>query len=325
MRKFLLFLCLLLALAGAAACGGLRLYHARGPLETVRAVIVPRGGIDSTIQHLQDGRVLDAGWLPDHAFRVAVALTRKQGQLHAAELEFPPHASIAQILFVLRHGKPVQHQVTVAEGLTARRIGEIIADAPLLSGPMPTLHEGEVLPQTYDYQWGMTRAQIVDRMRLAMRGALARVWADRDPDPTVPDMAALLTLASIVERETGVESERAQVARVFLNRLALGMKLQSDPTTIYDLSDGSGVLDRPLTHADLAESGPYNTYVIAGLPPGPICSPGMAALMAVAHPAPGKALYFVASGVGGHVFSDTLDEHNHNVAQLRARQAGVAK
>ncbi|MBS4074798.1 endolytic transglycosylase MltG [Ameyamaea chiangmaiensis] len=313
-------LCLVLVTSGLGFWGWHQ-YEAPGPLTDARAVIVPHGGIDSTIAHLRDGGVLSPGRQSETVFRAAVALTRRQGQLHAAELTFPAHASIADVLLVLRHGHPVQHQITIPEGLTARRIAALIAAAPVLRGDVPPITEGSVLPQTYDYQWGMTRAQLVARMQSAMATTLTEVWRHRAPGHALASAADLVTLASIVERETALAEERPLVARVFLNRLASGMKLQSDPTTVYDLSAGEGVLDRPLTHADLAEGGPYNTYVIAALPPGPICAPGVAALEAVAHPASGGALYFVAMGDGGHAFADTLDAHNRNVARLRARQA----
>ena len=183
--------------------------------------------------------------------------------------------------------------------------------------------EGGVLPQTYDYEWGRTRRGAMRRMEAAMTTALERAWVARAPGLGLRSPHEMLVLASMVERETGVASERPLVARVFLNRLAAGMRLQSDPTVAYAANGGNGPLDRPLTRSDLAFDNPYNTYVVAGLPPAPICSPGIAALMAVAHPALSDALYFVANGSGGHAFAATLEEHVRNVERYR-RLEGAA-
>jgi UPF0755 protein len=228
------------------------------------------------------------------------------------------------MLHVLRTARPVEHELTIPEGLTAAQIASIIAQAPALTGETPVPPEGSILPETYAYELGTTRTVLVERMQLAMHRKLATIWEQRDPGDGLSDPSEMLRLASIVERETAVTSERPRIARVFLNRLRLGMRLQSDPTVAYAASGGLGNLTRPLSHADLLQPNPYNTYVIAGLPPGPICAPGAAALEAVAHPASDDALYFVADGTGGHAFSSNLPDHLLNVARLRAREAAAA-
>jgi UPF0755 protein len=208
--------------------------------------------------------------------------------------------------------------MTVAEGLTVAEIYDVLTAQPDLEGPVPPKPpEGSLLPETYFFVLGDTRAQIVDRMRSEMSAQLASLWEQRDKDIplTAPDEA--VTLASLVEKETSKDSERPRVAAVFYNRMKKGMALQSDPTVIYALTDGQGRLDRTLTSADLKLDSPYNTYMNAGLPKGPIANPGIAALKGVLHPAKTKELYFVADGTGGHAFAETLDQHNKNVAQWR--------
>jgi UPF0755 protein len=212
----------------------------------------------------------------------------------------------------------VQHRLTIPEGLTAAQIVQLVDRADAATGQAPTPPEGMVLPETYSYERGVTRAALIARATAAMSRTLADIWAERAPNLPLAAPLQLLTLASIVERETAKPEERAHVAGVFLNRLRLGMKLQSDPTVIYAASGGAGVLDHAITRAELDRDSPFNTYRVAGLPPGPIASPGLAALEAVAHPAATDDLYFVADGSGGHAFSRTVEEHNRNVAHWRS-------
>ncbi len=308
----------LVMLAAAAVSGAIVLYGRPGPLPHARAIVVPHGPVSDAGRALQQPGALPAGLLARAGFRAAVRLTRAYGPIHAGEFEFPAYASLRALLLVLRTGQPVQHATTVPEGLTSAQIALLLAKAEALSGPVPVVAEGSVLPQTYDYVLGTTRAALALRMRHAMQAALAGIWAGRDRQAGLTSPAELVVLASMVERETALGPERPLVARVFLNRLRLGMRLQSDPTVAYAATGGLGELRRPLSRADLELDNPYNTYVVPGLPPGPICAPGVASMLAVAHPAASDALYFVANGNGGHAFADTLAEHLQNVGRLRA-------
>jgi UPF0755 protein len=306
-----------LAVGALAAGGGFYALHvlaAPGPLPEARTLVVPRGGEARVALALADALVV-ARPLP---FRIVAFLTRREGALHAGEFAFPAHASLRTVLTVLRTARPVQHYLTIPEGLTAKQIGALFERADALAGPVPVPDEGSVLPQTYAYELGASRETVLDRARTAMDRALREAWRDRAPDLPLASPREALILASIVERETAKPEERPHVAAVFLNRLRLGMKLQSDPTVAYAASGRAGALDRPLTRADLDRDDPYNTYRIRGLPPGPICSPGLASLRAVTQPMQSDDLYFVADGSGGHVFSRTLDEHTRNVARWRA-------
>ncbi|MCE2563087.1 endolytic transglycosylase MltG [Komagataeibacter sp. FNDCF1] len=317
----LVFLLLVLSGLGIGFLG-IRHYDAPGPLAEQRAVVIPHGGTAQVLATLQDAGVLQRDWSTQQVFTAATALTRVDGAFHAAELVFPAHGSIHQVLLVLRHGRPVIHRLTIPEGLSAIQIAALLEQAPYMDGSFPFPAEGSVMPLTYDYEWGMSRAQMLARMQHAMDRALDHAWEGRETDPAIMDRHALLVLASMIERETGSADERPLVARVFLNRLHQGMRLQSDPTVVYGLNHGVGPLGHALSHADLLQPTPYNTYVITGLPPEPICSPGMASLEAAAHPAQGGALYFVANGHGGHDFAATLGDHNRNVSAFRAARRG---
>ncbi len=304
------------ALVGAGAIGR-QVYHAPGPLEQGTAVVVPRG-MRHAAAVLFEAHVVGSPL----ALRLAALLTPGDGPIHAAEFAFPAHASLRAVLDMLRHARPVQHRLTLPEGLTAAQIVTLVDGAEALDGQAVKPAEGAVLPQTYDYVYGTTRAALLARSEAAMQRTLADAWAGRDAASPLTSPRQALILASIVERETGLAEERAHVAAVFLNRLRLGMRLQSDPTVLYGASQGLGSLDRPLTRDDLELDDPYNTYRIAGLPPGPICSPGTAAIEAVLHPAASADLYFVATGAGGHAFSASLVEHERHVRAYRERSEG---
>jgi UPF0755 protein len=308
-----------LALLGAG-CGwfGLRAVQAPGPLSQARDVVVPRGGFGEVAAALERAGVIDRPLV----FRAVSAATAWQGPLRSAELRFPAGASLGQVLRVLRFGRPVQHRLTIAEGLTSAKVAALLAEADGLRGDVVVPAEGSVLPQTYAYELGMTRASVLERAQAAFRRALAAEWAGRAAGLPLQSPGEAVVLASIVERETAVTRERPLVARVFYNRLRLGMRLQSDPTVVYGVSGGSGVLPRGLSRADLEQAAaPYSTYASAGLPPGPICNPGISSIDAVLHPAASAALYFVADGSGGHAFADSLDEHDRNVRRARGRSA----
>jgi UPF0755 protein len=313
MRWLILSILGVIAIAAGAMFGAARLYRAPGPLAHATAVVIPHGGLDNVAAALAG-----AGVIPGPlAFKAAALVTIADGPVHAAELEFPAGASLAEVLRVLRFGRAIAHHVTIPEGLTAAQISVILARADGLVGDVVVPAEGSVLPDTYDYTRGTARGAIVARAQQAMRRMLAAGWAGRAPGLALQSPFQVLILASIVEREAKLPAERPMIARVFLNRLAAGMRLQADPTSIYGASGGAGVLYRPLDRDDLARSDPYNTYVVAGLPAGPICSPGAAAITAVLHPATGDALYFVSDGTGGHVFATSLASHNENVARYR--------
>jgi UPF0755 protein len=303
----------------AGAFAGLRIYHAPGPLPAARDVVVPRGGLDAVGDALVSAGVVRRRIL----FRLAAIATIADGPLHAAELHFPAGASLETVLNVLREGRPVQHRLTIPEGFAAAQIADVLArQGDLLTGDLAVPPEGAVLPETYVYERGTDAAALLARGRAAMRRALAAAWAGRAPGLALRTPQDALILASIVEHEARLPEERPMIARVFLNRLASGMRLQADPTVSYGAEGGLGVLVRPIDRDDLARIDSYNTYVVPGLPAGPICSPGLASLKAVLHPASGDALYFVADGTGGHVFAATLSQHSANVARYRALAAG---
>lgn len=320
MRKLWISCGALLVILLAVFVFGKTIYSKPGMLSSTKNVVISKGNTEAVIAQLQREHVLSNGFLNKLIFQIAVKMTAKQGPLHAAEFAFPKQVSIQQVLNILRHAKPVQHELTIPEGLTAYQIENLINQAPFLTGQIIVPTEGSVLPQTYAYEYGYSREKLLQRMQDSMQKTLDQIWKTRQPLTEITTPKELVTLASIVEKETAVSRERPMIARVFINRLKTGMRLQSDPTVIYALTEGQGKLDRPLTRQDWTVESAYNTYWIDALPPSPICSPGKAALEAVAHPADGNMLYFVANGTGGHSFSSTLTEHNHNVALRKEKK-----
>jgi UPF0755 protein len=311
-----LVLLLTIVQAGRSYIG--QVWDGPGPLSRTTDFVVPRGTTAVVGRAVRGAGIIESVT----AFRVAAALTDGDGALHAGEFAFPAHASLADVFRILRHGKQVEHHVTIPEGLTAQEIAALINQAPAMVGQITPPAEGAVLPNTYDYLYGTPRPLLLKRAEHALTAALAAAWPNRAPDLPLANPVDAVTLASIVERETAKPAERPIVAAVYLNRLRIGMKLQADPTVIYGLSDGKGSLDRPLAHADLLAPSAYNTYLNSGLPPGPIAAPGIAAINAVLHPAETDALYFVADGSGGHIFSSDYKDQLRNVAKLRALDAG---
>jgi UPF0755 protein len=307
-----------IAAIGGAGFAGVRSWETAldrpGPLAERRAFVVPHGSTAQVAEALAAHGILDQPLL----FRAAATITRDEGNLHAAEFSFPAHASVSQVLAILRAARPVEHHLTIPEGLTAQQINALLANADAMTGEVQGIDEGSVLPQTYDYQFGADRAGIIARAKTAMTRELVAAWADRAPDLPLSGPRDALILASIVERETAKPEERPHIAAVYLNRLRQGMKLQADPTVVYLASGGSGVLDHRLTRAELGKDDPFNTYRSLGLPPAPICSPGIDSLRAVLHPAVSDDLYFVADGTGGHVFSRSYEAHDIAVARWRA-------
>lgn len=297
---------------GIAAVLAWRVATAPGPLAEDRTVVVPRGSTRDIADLLERAGVIADG----DAFAVVAAITRGQGPLRAGEFVFPAGVTLLDTLGVLRTARPVQHRFTILEGALAVQIRAALEAEEALAGPVPSFAEGALLPETYLFTRGDTRESVLRRAAAAMDQLLAQEWDSRAANLPLANPREALVLASIIERETGVAQERARVAGVFVNRLRRGMMLQSDPTTAYAAAGGA-VLDRPLTRADLQRDHPFNTYRVVGLPPGPIASPGRAAVRAALNPEPHDFLYFVADGTGGHAFARTLEEHNRNVAAWR--------
>jgi len=308
----------LLALLAAAAAGfafrAWQEFNAPGPLAETRRVVVPKGtGLRPLADLLTEQGVLRHPL----AFRVFVIVDGAESRLKAGEYDFPAGISAASVRDLLVAGETVVRRLTVPEGLTTAAVLDLLQNTEGLAGEAPDPGEGRLLPETYHYSHGDSRADLVARMQRAMDKALARLFRDRPAGSPLGSETELLTLASIVEKETGLSGERARIAGVLVNRLKRGMRLQTDPTVIYALTGGRRELGRRLTRADLRVDHPYNTYRIPGLPPGPIANPGLAALEAAARPAETDALYFVADGAGGHLFARTLREHNRNAARYR--------
>jgi UPF0755 protein len=309
---------LLLLGAMAAALWARDQFDVIGPAEADVTVVLPHG---SGLAELSDA-LAGAGVIRRAlVFQFNVRLEGAAHALKAGEYRFPAHLTGREVMEMLREGSTLVHHLTIPEGLTTAEVLARVAEAPALVGALPPAPgEGTLLPETYNYSWGDSRAALVERMRKAMSETLARLWADRTAGLPYGTPAEALTLASIVEKETAVAAERPRIAGVFVNRLRLNMRLQSDPTVVYALRGGEGALGRELTRADLDVDSPYNTYRFEGLPPGPIDNPGRAALAAAVQPLATKELYFVADGSGGHAFSQTLAEHNKNVERWRKGQ-----
>ncbi|MGE5261448.1 MAG: endolytic transglycosylase MltG [Actinomycetota bacterium] len=289
-----------------------------GPLTTSVVFAVPRGeGVSAMAERLEREGVIDDRPI----FMTSIfyfKYLRGKGNVKAGEYEFPKNATMRDVLDILVQGKSIEHKVTLAEGLTTQQIVDKIRANPDLHGDITEIPpEGSLLPDTYKFGRDDTRQEIIDRMRAAQAKFLAKIWEERDPDIEVQTPEEALVLASIVEKETGRADERPLIASVFQNRLRKNMRLQSDPTIIYGLVGGKGVLDHPIQQDELDRDTPYNTYKINGLPPTPIACPGRAAIEAVLKPAKTKDLYFVADGTGGHVFAASLEEHNKNVVKWR--------
>ena len=284
---------------------------ASGPLLNVTNVVVPKGASLKTVaEELSRAGVIDKPWL----FRIMARINGLAKHLKAGEYQFMPGISLQAAMDKIARGEVFFRRITIPEGLTSGQIMYLIANYPDLEGEIDLdVKEGELLPETYSFELGASRNSIILQARAAMQKALEEVWASRDSSLPLKDVNELLTLASIIEKETGVPEERPLVASVFLNRLKKGMRLQTDPTVIYAITEGETSFGRSLKRADLKIDSPYNTYLTYGLPPGPICNPGREALMAAARPQQSDYLYFVADGKGGHRFARSLNEHNRNV------------
>jgi len=314
---------LVLAVIGLGAAGGLflygkHLYERPGPAEEELIVLFPRGtGLISIAGRLEKAGAIENALI----FRAGVQLEGKAAALKAGEYAIPAEASMAEIAQLLYEGKAILHKLTVPEGRTSFEIVEIVKADPVLTGEVKDMPpEGALLPETYLFQRGTTRQELLDRMAEAHDKVLEDLWPDRAEDLPIKTQEEAVILASIVEKETGVAEERPRVAAVFINRLNLGMRLQSDPTIIYGITAGKGPLGRRIRRSEIDGVTEYNTYQIDGLPPTPIANPGRAALEAVLNPPETKDLYFVADGTGGHAFARSHAQHLRNVAALRRIQ-----
>jgi UPF0755 protein len=311
-------LVLLALIAGAALFLVVQGWGGAGPSAKPLTVVVPQGAsLASTAAALErDGAIRSAS-----RFRLMARVFGSGEPIKAGEYRLPARISAADVLKLLQGGKVFQRLVVVPEGYPSVLVHDALAKADGLTGKVPVPAEGSVLPDSYAFQRDDTRASVVARMQGAMRDYLAAAWASRKPNIAVKTPAEAIVLASIVEKETGKPSERRMVAAVYGNRLRNGMPLQADPTVIYPLTKGRP-LGRRILRSELRAKNGYNTYAEAGLPAGPIANPGRASIDAVLDPARSSALYFVADGTGGHVFANTLAEHNANVQKWYAIRRG---
>ena len=331
-RSFISFITSSVMILALAAAGAYFLFMAEadraGPAPQQTTFMVERGASATSVgQDLEQQGLIRS----ELAFRAALRVFAEGKTLQAGEYEIPAGASLKQIVEDMSSGRALQHAVTIPEGYTTAMAMKVIAESDVLTGDMPARPpEGSLMPETYHVQRGMTRAALVQQMQDAMTETLAEVWAGRDLTVPVRTPQELVTLASIVEKETGVPNERARVAAVFVNRLRIGMPLQTDPTIIYGVClrlparcrDGRLINERTgqirtIRESEIAMDTGYNTYRIQRLPPTPIANPGRDALQAAAHPAATRDLYFVADGSGGHAFAETVAQHQANVERWR--------
>lgn len=313
--KFIICLVLVLTILSPFAVFGLII--APGSTTEAKTLVIPHG----TSTHEIGSLLAKNGLIYNSELFAIAARAMVHSNLQAGEYQFLPQQSIADIILMMHDGKSVVHMFTVAEGLTSNEVLGLLRNTPALSGDIITIPpEGSLLPETYRYSYGDSRASMIGRMQKAMQDMLTTLWASRDQDVPLKTPQEATIMASVIEKETGKSSERPRIAGVFYNRLHLGMRLQSDPTVIYAIVLAKGRLDHELNHDDLSFSSPINTYASDGLPPQPICNPGRAALEAALHPETHEFIYFVADGTGGHVFSRDLATHNQNVAHYRSQR-----
>jgi UPF0755 protein len=322
-RWVLFFIALFATVMGGSIYVGHVILTAQGPLEKTRNVVIPRGAGPTTMARLLEEEGVIAH---PRLFRVALMIDPSPKPIKAGEYEVPAHTSMQALVELLQSGKVVQRRLTIPEGMTTPEVLELVRKTEALTGNITLdVKEGDLLPETYFYSRDDTRDGLLLRMKEAMEKALDEAWRKRAAGLPLANKREALILASMIEKETAVPSERTRVAAVFINRLRRRMKLESDPTTIYGLTEGKAPLGRDLTRADLQSNTPFNTYVIAALPRGPICNPGRASIVAATNPARDRSLFFVADGQGGHAFATTLPEHNRNVERWRQIQREKAE
>ncbi len=315
MKRLIIFLVaafFMSALAVALVAGyGWKLFHDKGPLAEDKTLILRSGtGLVAISELLETSGIINNSY----AFQFGVRLENKAKKLKAGEYNFSASSRAIDIMELLVSGKTVDHKITIPEGYQTRQIIDLVQAAYGLSGDITVQSdEGSMLPETYLYKYDDTRNKLLKRMQRNMKNLVDELWKQRTPSSLISNKEQLVTLASIVEKETALARERPHVAAVFLNRLEKRMRLQSDPTVIYGVTQGKYDLGRAISRADLDAVNDYNTYKIPALPEKPICNPGRASLEAVLRPLQSKSLYFVADGTGGHVFSESLSAHNRNV------------
>ncbi|HEY2137551.1 MAG TPA: endolytic transglycosylase MltG [Xanthobacteraceae bacterium] len=304
--------------AGGLLFVGKQRFDTRGPLTEDKVVNIPRSlGVRDIADLLVREGVIDQPWV----FVGGVIALKARDELKYGEYQFSKQASLHDVIATIVDGKVVLHQVSIPEGLTSEQIVQRLLDTDILIGNIREVpREGSLLPESYKFTRGTPREQVIARMQQVQRRVAEEIWDHRSPDLPLKSLDQLVTLASIIEKETSRPEERTRVAAVFVNRLKQKIKLQSDPTIIYGLVGGKGTLGRPILESEIRQPTPYNTYVIDGLPPGPIANPGRASLEAAANPARTKEIFFVADGTGGHVFAETYDQHQKNVERLRAAE-----
>ena len=290
---------------------------AEGPLQEVVNVVIPKGANTKIVaQELKKSGVIDSELL----FRLVTRLNSADKNLKAGEYQFMPKVSVLQVMEKIARGEVYYRKITIPEGLTVGQIMYLISNYPGLSGEISLdVQEGELLPETYSFELDAPRDSIILQAKNAMDKIKQVIWDNREEGLPYKNINDMMTMASIIEKETAVPDERAVVASVFVNRLHKRMRLQTDPSVIYALTEGEFELKRPLRKNDLNIDSPYNTYRNYGLPPHPICNPGVEAMEAAAHPDKTDYLYFVADGEGGHNFAKSLNEHNRNVRKWKKK------
>jgi UPF0755 protein len=313
-------LLLLMVLAGAAALALQSWLDAPGPLTASKKVVIPKGeGTAEIASRLEREGVISSQWLFTAGYRLRSWTSGgRPVSLKAGEYPIPKAASVRRVIDILVEGKTLTVKVTISEGLTSYRIVELLKSNPDLSGEIAEVpEEGAVLPETLDFAHGTRRQAVIERFQAESRKLADKLWARRQKDLPLKSWREAVILASIVEKETGRNDERERVAAVFVNRLRKGWRLDSDPTIRYGIDLGKTVWDKKILKSEKDLKTAYNTYHIHGLPPTPICNPGRAAIQAVLNPARTKELFFVADGNGGHLFAETMAEHNVNVRKYR--------
>jgi UPF0755 protein len=315
MSGFLSFLLLALVAGVFGLIAGQHKLKEPGPLTAEKILyFAPRTELPEILARLEREGVIDSPLLMNMALLVEGA----RGRVKPGEYLFKQKISLREVMDEMVNGRQLMHGVTIPEGLTSDQIVQRLRDNELLAGDVMDMpKEGALLPETYKVPRAYPRSKLLAKMQDDQRKLVDQIWAKRARDLPFKTPYELVTLASIVEKETGKADERPRVAAVFVNRLRKGMRLQSDPTIVYGIVGGKATLGRGILRAEVEKWTPYNTYAIDGLPPGPIANPGKAALEATANPLKTQELYFVADGTGGHVFADTLEQHSRNVQRWR--------